>query len=116
MCPNECYRLLDMIKLCPTNEISEAASKGFLVDGKHLFAVKKNGEIFVYANHCPHLGIQLEFMPDQFLDMEGSLIQCAMHGALFRIEDGYCISGPCADQSLQSIPHQIKDDILYALI
>lgn len=105
-----------MIKLCSTNEIAESASKGFLVEGKHLFAVKKQGEIFVYANHCPHLGIQLEFMPDQFLDMEGRLIQCAMHGALFRIEDGYCISGPCVDQSLQAISFEVKDDVIYALL
>lgn len=105
-----------MIKLCSINDISEGASKGFQIDGKHLFAVNKHGKLYVYANHCPHLGIQLEFMPDQFLDMEGSLIQCAMHGALFRIDDGYCVSGPCVDQSLQAIPAEIKGGFLYALI
>lgn len=105
-----------MIKLCAEKELKEGASKGFLVEGHQLFAVKKHGKIHAYKNHCPHLGIQLEFMPDQFLDMEGSLIQCAMHGALFRIEDGYCISGPCVDQSLQPISLEEKDGHLYALV
>lgn len=105
-----------MIKLCPISELKEGQSKGFNQDGHQLFAIHKQGIVYVYANHCPHLGIQLEFMPDQFLDKEGTLIQCAMHGALFRIEDGYCISGPCADQSLKTIPHKITDGILYALI
>ncbi len=104
-----------MIKLCSIDEIPEAGARGFNIDGHHLFAVKKHGNIRVYANHCPHLGIQLEFMPDQFLDMEGSLIQCAMHGALFRIEDGYCVSGPCVDQSLTALPFAVQDGDVYWL-
>jgi len=34
------------------------------------------------------------------------LIQCATHGALFRIRDGYCVAGPCAGQGL--IPLEVK--------
>jgi len=33
-----------------------------------------------------------------------SLIQCATHGALFLIESGECIAGPCAGQSLTALP------------
>ena len=102
-----------MIKLCSIDDIPEAGSKGFVVNNIQLFAVKKHGQVYLYENHCPHLGIQLEFMPDQFLDSEGSLIQCAMHGALFRIDDGYCIAGPCVDQSLTSAPFIIQNNLLY---
>jgi len=104
-----------MKKLCAVSDIPEAGAKGFEIDGQYIFAVKKHGAIHVYANHCPHLGIQLEFMPNQFLDMEGCLIQCAMHGALFRIEDGYCVSGPCVDQSLRALAFTIQEDTLYWL-
>jgi nitrite reductase/ring-hydroxylating ferredoxin subunit len=31
------------------------------------------------------------------------MIQCATHGALFLIESGECVAGPCAGQSLQAL-------------
>ena len=99
-----------MTTLCHINDLAENQSKGFTVDEQLIFAVKKYGNIHIYKNSCPHLGIQLEMMPDQFLDATRSLIMCSMHGALFRIEDGYCISGPCLDRSLQSIPFDIVDE------
>ncbi|GAA6135654.1 Rieske (2Fe-2S) protein [Oceaniserpentilla sp. 4NH20-0058] len=96
--------------LCHLNDISDNHSKGFTINQQLIFAVKKYGKIHIYKNSCPHLGIQLEMVPDQFLDSSDSLIMCSMHGALFRIEDGYCISGPCLDQALQSIPFTIEND------
>ena len=98
-----------MISLCHINDINDNQSKGFSIEGHSLFAVKKYSKIFVYLNSCPHLGVQLEMVPDQFLDSSHSLIMCAMHGALFRIEDGLCISGPCLDRALSSIPFDIID-------
>ena len=59
--------------------------------------------LFGYRNRCPHTGAPMEWEPDRFLDISGTLIQCGIHGALFRIEDGYCLSGPCARQSLQAV-------------
>ncbi len=89
--------------LCHSDEIAEGKSKGFQLGEKFLFAVKKNGQIYVYENSCPHLGIQLEWQADEFLDIDASMIQCSSHGALFRIEDGECLLGPCQGQSLTSI-------------
>lgn len=102
-----------MRPLCHTSDIGEGQSKGFEVDGQSLFAVQRQGQWVVYRNQCPHLGINLEWMPDQFLDSDGCLIQCAMHGALFLIETGECISGPCSGQSLQAVAHEIRDGQLW---
>ncbi|WP_148053418.1 Rieske 2Fe-2S domain-containing protein, partial [Pseudomonas fluorescens] len=52
---------------------------------------------------CPHRGVGLEWHHDQFLDPSNSLIQCATHGALFLIEDGECVAGPCVGQALTAI-------------
>jgi len=52
---------------------------------------------------CPHRGVPLEWQPDQFLDPSASLIQCATHGALFLIESGECVAGPCAGQFLTAL-------------
>ena len=98
-----------MISLCHVNDINNNQSKGFSVEGHSIFIVKKYNKIFAYHNSCPHLGVQLEMVADQFLDSSHSLIMCAMHGALFRIEDGLCISGPCLDRALTSIPFEIID-------
>ena len=85
--------------------VEENGSKGFsTTDGMTLFAVKKNGQLNIYKNSCPHLGIELEWQPDQFLDSEGTLIQCSTHGALFIIESGECVAGPCMGKALQALP------------
>lgn len=99
--------------LCNSNDIPEGASRGFtLIDNTTLFVVKKDGEFFVYINSCPHLGIELEWIEDQFLDSEAALIQCSTHGALFTIENGACISGPCLGKSLTAIPFTIEHNHL----
>lgn len=86
--------------LCHSDEIAEGKSKGFQIGETFLFAVKKHGQIYVYENVCPHLGIQLEWQEHEFLDIDASMIQCSSHGALFKIEDGECVLGPCQGQSL----------------
>ena len=44
-----------------------------------------------------------------FLDVTGTLIQCASHGALFLIQSGRCVAGPCAGQSLKKILSEVVD-------
>jgi len=105
-----------MRAVCPASDINDGQSKGFDVEGHAFFLVKRNGEVFAYENRCAHLGINLEWQPDQFLDSEGSLIQCAMHGALFLIENGQCISGPCSGQSLTPLACEVKNGEIFVNI
>jgi len=102
----------DLITLCHMDDVEEGSSKGFSIGNKHIFAVKKDGELHVYYNYCPHLGTPLEWQEDQFLDPDGALIQCSTHGALFLIEDGSCIAGPCKGKSLRRINHVIANQHL----
>ncbi|OLF52001.1 Rieske (2Fe-2S) protein [Pseudomonas chlororaphis] len=90
--------------LCASGDLPEATSRGFHLEGQPLFAVRRAHQAYVYANRCPHRGVALEWQPDQFLDQSASLIQCATHGALFLIENGECVAGPCAGESLTAIP------------
>ena len=71
---------------------------------KRVLLVKKNKTIYCYRNSCPHTGAPLNWYGDRFFDSEKKYLQCALHGALFRVEDGYCVAGPCSGQSLVSIP------------
>lgn len=95
------------VSLCHQDDIPEGEARGFELSGKYIFAVCKDGELFVYYNYCPHLGTPLEWQDHQFLDPAGTLIQCSTHGALFQIENGHCIAGPCRGKNLKAIRHTI---------
>lgn len=98
--------------LCKTNDIEDPGSKSFDIEinrkTQSIFVVHKNGEFFAYYNQCPHTGASLEWQEDQFLDMDKDLIQCATHDALFIIDSGECIAGPCVGDSLQGLPLTIS--------
>lgn len=94
---------IDMTVLCKTCEIPSQSARGFNLDGRALVAVHHNERFFVYENRCPHRGVELEWQPDQFFDFEGNFIQCATHGALFKIDTGECIAGPCNGQALTAV-------------
>lgn len=98
-----------MTALCRADDLVEGGAKGISLSSDSLVALKRDGEIFVYRNSCPHLGIELNWLEDQFLDADGALIQCATHGALFTVETGICVWGPCKGKHLERIPFSIVD-------
>lgn len=91
--------------LCRLADIPPSGAKGVgleLADGSlALIVVNSQNGLRVYVNACPHTGVALNWVPDQFFDLEGEYLQCTMHGALFRPEDGYCIHGPCLGRNLE---------------
>ena len=100
--------------LCALEELGDPATRGFEIDcgaaqPVRLFVVRKGDVLAAYLNRCPHTGAPLEWLPDQFFDLDSSFIQCAIHGALFRPEDGYCVRGPCAGQSLQALELMVEE-------
>lgn len=96
------------LPLCRLDALDDPGSKGFVVQGRRLFAVRQGSQVFVYENRCPHRGIPLEWVADQFLDSSGKLIQCASHGALFLPESGECVAGPCSGASLTPVASHIE--------
>lgn len=103
--------------VCPAGDIAEAQARGFSVtwpDGQSLdlIVVRRDGRYHGYRNSCPHTGVPLEWTPDQFLDASGTYLQCFTHGALFQIEDGLCVAGPCAGRYLSEVPLEIADGLL----
>ena len=101
------------VDLCALGEIADPGTRGFEVDlGEteltRLFIVRRGELLAAYRNSCPHTGAPLEWLPDRFFDIDESFIQCAIHGALFRPEDGYCLRGPCVGQSLQRLALEVE--------
>ncbi len=101
------------IRLFPLSTVAEPGSRGFEaeLDGSMLsgFVVRKAGLLRAYRNHCPHTGAPLEWQPDQFLDIGDSFIQCALHGALFDVDEGRCLRGPCVGEHLQPLQVRVHD-------
>lgn len=90
--------------LCRLDEIADPGAKDFRFrDDDRLFAgfvVRRGDRVFGYVDSCPHNGWPLGGPTGRLLTREHDLILCSGHGALFRIDDGVCTSGPCAGQRL----------------
>ena len=106
--------------LCKRSDVADGAARGIeIVHGAHrrdTVLVSRDGQLHAYVNSCPHQNTPLETFPDKFLNADGSLLICSMHGARFRVEDGFCISGPCEGRSLKAADVVIENGDVYLLI
>ena len=102
--------------LCQLSDLEEMQSIELTIDERRLFAIRKDNQLHAYWNICPHLGIPLNWMPDKFLDLDGSLIQCSSHGALFEIDTGNCIAGPCSGDRLKPVQLRNEGDSYYLTV
>lgn len=105
--------------LCPAAELDEYRPRGYCLDisGEPLgvLALKAEGEVYAYVNSCPHTGVTLDWIAGRFMDITNTHLQCATHGALFRPQDGYCVRGPCAGQSLTPLSILVTHGLVYVL-
>jgi nitrite reductase/ring-hydroxylating ferredoxin subunit len=108
------------LRLCHIDTLHSKSAKAFVFDNIspaiEIFVVRQANSFFAYINSCPHTGVTLNWQKDEFFDLQNQYIQCSMHGALFRKTDGYCIYGPCAGQSLKTVPIEVSNDELFALL
>ncbi len=78
------------------------------------FVVRRGNEVYAYQNYCVHVGHPLNWMPNGFLTRDRSAIICASHGAMYEIESGLCVAGPCKGKSLRQVSVEIRDGVIYA--
>ena len=88
---------------CERDALTDRQAVEFTVDDTPGFVMFHRDQLGAYANRCPHLGIELNWMPGRFLDADGDFIQCATHGALFTPDRGHCIAGPCQGDALSPL-------------
>ncbi len=104
------------VPLCAVDTIPDPGARNFVlqigVAYFHGFVVRKDGEVAGYVDRCPHMGVPLAQQIDGYLTSDASLIMCSWHGALFRIEDGTCVGGPCVGRRLDPWPVEVRDGIL----
>jgi len=66
-----------------------------------------------YLNQCRHLPIPLDAGSRQFF-FAGEL-QCATHGARYRLRDGMCVAGPCRGAALAALPVEIASALVFVI-
>ena len=85
----------------PPDGLSETEA---VIDGEtqSLIVLRRGDRGQAWLNICPHAGRRLDWAPGRFLVDQGRLV-CAAHGAMFELEHGECIAGPCRGQSLVAV-------------
>lgn len=105
-----------LFPVCQFNELEVYPSKEVTLfkNGRPYFAfvVKKDDQVFAYANSCPHQGRMLQWKPDTFLNTEFTEILCSAHGATFDIKSGLCVSGPCLGRNLTAVECQVFNGVV----
>lgn len=105
------------LRLAALKDIPDGACLGIpaLAGGPpvDLFLVRRGDRIRGFVNSCPHTGVNLEWLPHGFLDAGGEHIQCKTHGALFDVDDGRCLAGPCAGRGLRRCELRLEDGAVW---
>jgi nitrite reductase/ring-hydroxylating ferredoxin subunit len=101
------------ISLGPLDLIADGTARNYVlqigVNRFHGFVVRKGEAVFGYVDHCPHAGLPLAQQLDQYLTPDGGLIACSWHGAMFTVEEGACVGGPCVGARLSPWPVVVSE-------
>ena len=71
------------------------------------FVLRHGAGLFAYVNRCPHWAVDLDLGDGRFYAADLDLIYCKNHGALFRVTDGVCVSGPCLGRALEPLSIEV---------
>lgn len=100
------------VVVCALADIGDPGAKGFVIEQGdwplHGFVVRRGREVFAYLNVCPHAGRMLNWGPDRFLNKDRSLIMCSAHGAIFEMDSGLCVGGPCLGDALSKLDARVE--------
>ncbi|WP_375429388.1 Rieske (2Fe-2S) protein [uncultured Sphingomonas sp.] len=104
------------VTLGPLDLIPDGKARGFVLEMRagrfHGFVVRQGVDVHGYVDRCPHAGLPLAKVLDDYLTPSGDLIACGWHSALFDIETGVCRGGPCVGASLTPWPVEVRDGII----
>jgi nitrite reductase/ring-hydroxylating ferredoxin subunit len=101
------------VTLCPLDAIADGAARNFVLQMRagrfHGFVVRRDDAVHGYVDRCPHAGVPLARTLDDYLTPDRGLIACGWHGALFEIDGGRCVGGPCIGEALTAWPVAVQD-------
>ena len=101
--------------LCAVDDIPDGGTLNFPSGdpaAPGLFAFRRGGEVRVYVNSCPHLGLPLDWAPGRFLSADNTHFVCSTHWAQFDLLSGDCFAGPCVGERLDSVAFNLADGMI----
>lgn len=111
------------LPVCPRSELHFQDCKAIALprgaDGKPreaLVLLGDDGEPRAYLNRCRHIPVPLDGGSKQYLTRSGEYLLCGTHGALYRRNDGVCITGPCLSLALEPLTLVDRNGILHLRI
>lgn len=113
---------MDLYAICPMDmipvggatpfDLAELDSEGNPRPLRIVIVRKTPTDYRCYVNTCPHDGAWLNIGSGGFFDASGAHLRCGKHGALFAIDSGICLDGPCQGERLRAIPAEtLRGDV-----
>ena len=101
-------------KLCALADIPDGGTWSHLYGAaRDIFPVvvaRKGAELIAYVNVCPHQFLPLDGYMGEFLTDDGEYLYCMQHGAVFRLNDGVCVAGPCGGRRLLGFNVEVRGE------
>ncbi|MGA7834603.1 MAG: Rieske 2Fe-2S domain-containing protein [Acidimicrobiales bacterium] len=82
---------MTLIDIGELDDFEQGIPRQFHVDGRVLVAVRIEERVYVLDDRCSHEEFSLS---DGEVDVETGEIECARHGAMFRLSDGAALTLP----------------------
>ena len=113
--------VLDRVRLCHASDVGEGQARGFAAapdTRRKVIVARRQGRLFGWLDACPHYpgGTPMAWRSNAYLNGEGTHLACHSHGALFDLETGECVLGPCLGQGLTRVELTVTErgDVLIA--
>lgn len=74
------------------------------------FVIATPDGLRAWRNRCRHWPAPLDMEDGEFWNPSLGAIQCKLHGAAYRAEDGFCTFGPCAGGRLDGWAVEVDGD------
>ncbi|UVO52105.1 Rieske (2Fe-2S) protein [Sphingomonas sp. SUN019] len=105
------------IALSPLDKIVDGAARNFVLEMRagrfHGFVVRRGDAVFGYVDRCPHMGLPLAQKLDDYV--ASGRIVCSWHGAIFAIDSGECLGGPCPGAALTPWPVTVRHGTIFTV-
>lgn len=75
----------------------------------------ERGQLRAYLNRCRHLPIPIDGGSRRYLSDDRRHLLCRTHGALYRLDDGMCIEGPCQGKALDEVVLEVAHGLAWLL-
>ncbi len=99
--------------ICHEEELTEGSAVRFLLTGCDLIVIRRKGRLYAYRNECPHMNLPLSNRSKGIFDKDQGHLVCTQHAAVFDVENGRCVKGPCLGMELEPINIETNNGKLF---